>query len=183
MGHTINKQFDFCYGHRVWSQKLIEGYVEDMCLKCRHLHGHQGKILVHLEPIENPNALVDGMVTDFKHLGWFKKWLDDTFDHKFIMDRNDPLFNHEIPHFQTGKARIIWENGIGLIDMSNLPEDLDPAIIEKYEGMVFVNFVPTSENLSKFFCEIINTKMLSIGVRCSKIEFNETPKSQAVFKS
>jgi len=69
MKWQISKQFDFCYGHRVWSQELNPEYSLDDCLMCRHLHGHQGKVLVHMES----EKLKNGMVTDFKHLNWFKK--------------------------------------------------------------------------------------------------------------
>ena len=96
MKWQISKQFDFCYGHRVWSQELNPEYSLDDCLMCRHLHGHQGKVLVHMES----EKLENGMVTDFKHLNWFKKFLDDAIDHKFIIDINDPLFPTLLPHFK-----------------------------------------------------------------------------------
>ena len=85
---VIDKSFDYCYGHRVWSQTLDPKYSLDSCLACRHLHGHQGKVKLFL----GANNLKHGMVTDFKHTNIFKKWLDDTLDHKFIIDMNDPLF-------------------------------------------------------------------------------------------
>lgn len=86
----IDKQFSFCYGHRVWSQQLEHEYCEkgDFNCKCRFLHGHEGLVHVFLES----NVLERGMVTDFKHLGWLKNFLDDTIDHKFILDMNDPHF-------------------------------------------------------------------------------------------
>ena len=43
MHWKISKEFEFCYGHRVWSQTLNTEFSLDGCLKCRHLHGHQGK--------------------------------------------------------------------------------------------------------------------------------------------
>ena len=55
----------------------------DSCLACRHLHGHQGKVKLFL----GANNLKHGMVTDFKHTNIFKKWLDDTLDHKFITNQ------------------------------------------------------------------------------------------------
>ena len=95
MKYQISKEFDFCYGHRVWSQKLDKEFSLDGCLACRHLHGHQGKIIIHLES----DKLIDGMVTDFNHLNWFKQFLDDTVDHKFIIDSHDPLYNTMLSHF------------------------------------------------------------------------------------
>ena len=38
MAHTIDKQIDFCFGHRVWTQNLDAKFsIDDLC-KCRHLH-------------------------------------------------------------------------------------------------------------------------------------------------
>ena len=86
----IDKQFSFCYGHRVWTQELHPEFCEknDTQCKCRHLHGHEGLVHVFLEGTK----LERGMVTDFKHLGWLKNFLDDNLDHKFVLDINDPIF-------------------------------------------------------------------------------------------
>ena len=37
------------------------------------------------------------MVTDFKHLNWFKKFLDDTLDHVFRMEELFKKINDEGP--------------------------------------------------------------------------------------
>lgn len=182
----IAKQFDFCYGHRVWSQNLNPEFSIDSCLMCRHLHGHQGTINIFLEADE----LKDGMVTDFKHLNWFKKWLDDTLDHKFIMDINDPIFNHEVEEpimkmMDNFTSKTFREGGLikhpynfYTIDESWYADFMEP-IREKYEGMVFVEFVPTSENLSKWMFEIVQEKMKPLGVKVNGVQFFETPKSQS----
>ena len=172
---SIKKEFDFCYGHRVWSQTLDTDYATDSCLKCRHLHGHQGKVIVELQA----SVLKDGMVTDFKHLSWFKKWIDDVLDHKFIMDINDPLFTHEVPTIPP--SEILWdEQGIGTVPDYEI-KNVTPVIWEKYEGMVFVNFVPTSENLCKFLFDIVNRKMINLGIGTKSVQFYETPKSQSIY--
>ncbi len=171
--YEIAKQFDFCYGHRVWSQELKEGFSTDMSCACRHLHGHQGKIIVHLQA----DQLTNGMVTDFKHLGWFKKWLDDVLDHKMVLDLNDPLFQYEV---LMDEHDLILEHNeeFGysyLMGVEHLPNPL----VEKYEGMVFVDFVPTSENLCRWLHAVVQKKMKEIGVMVSRIQFYETPKSQS----
>lgn len=171
--YKIAKEFDFCYGHRVWSQELNSELSLDSCLKCRHLHGHQGKLIVYLESEE----LDKGMVTDFKHLNWLKKWIDDVIDHKFIMDINDPLLLHEVPVISSLKLEKFPE-GYYVIPSPRL-WDSNPAVGEKYEGMIFVDFIPTSENLSKWIFDIVSEKMSKIEVTVSRVQFYETPKSQS----
>ena len=175
MHWKISKEFDFCYGHRVWSQILNTEFSLDGCLKCRHLHGHQGKILVYLEAQE----LNNGMVTDFKHLNWFKQFLDDTLDHKFILDINDPLFSTLLPHINKYDL-IKFEEGYLLPDLNKL-KDEESHIIELYEGYVIVDFVPTSENLSAWFLKIVQNKMEKLNIKVSHVEFLETPKSKSTF--
>ncbi|AXH13975.1 6-pyruvoyl tetrahydrobiopterin synthase [Malaciobacter mytili] len=175
MHWKISKEFEFCYGHRVWSQTLNTDFSLDGCLKCRHLHGHQGKILVYLEA----SKLQDGMVTDFKHLNWFKAFIDDVLDHKFILDINDPLFQTLLPKVKKEEL-INFEQGYYLVDLTKFSND-EHYIKELYEGYVLVDFVPTSENLSAWFLKIVQEKMNHLGIKVSHVEFLETPKSKSTF--
>lgn len=175
----IAKQFEFCYGHRVHNQTLKGEYSIDTACVCRHLHGHQGTIIIYLEG----EVLQDGMITDFKHLNWFKKWLDQTLDHKFVMDVSDPLLPYELPHIcEEGRLKEAATNyfayGYRTIKEEEY-RDFIPALREKYEGMVLVDFVPTSENLSKWIYDIVSGFMKKIDVRVSQVQFYETPKSQS----
>ncbi|WP_323588638.1 6-carboxytetrahydropterin synthase [Aliarcobacter butzleri] len=172
MKWEISKEFDFCYGHRVWSQTLNIDFSLDACLKCRHLHGHQGKIIVYLES----NELNNSMVTDFKHLNWFKAFLDDVLDHKFILDINDPLFSTLVPNIKK-EDLIKFDEGYFSINLTNFKNEE----LELYESYVVVDFVPTSENLSAWFLKIVQEKMNGLNIKVSKIEFLETPKSKSTF--
>lgn len=174
MKWEISKQFDFCYGHRVWSQTLDKTYALDECLMCRHLHGHQGKIIVHLQS----DTLQSGMVTDFKHLNWFKQFLDDTLDHKFIIDISDPLFDTLLPHYKDKTHFHTFEQGYMIPDLTIVKNE-PSHIHELYEGYVIVDFVPTSENLSAWLLQIVQKKMDPLGIKVSKVEFYETPKSKS----
>jgi len=171
----ISKEFDFCYGHRVWSQILDQEFAMKSCCKCRHLHGHQGKIIIHLQS----DVLQEGMVTDFGHLNWFKQFLDDTLDHKFLIDIHDPLFDTLLPHFNDKKNLIEHPIGYKTVDFSVIQQE-PTHIFEMYEGYIIVDFIPTSENISTWLMEIIQEKMGKIGVRVSSVEFLETPKSKSV---
>lgn len=174
--HRITKEFGLDYGHRVHNQNLNKEYSIDNCLVCRHLHGHRMTLFVELEA----EKLTSNMVTDFKHLNWFKQWLDDVVDHKFIIDRQDPLFEKI-----TGKtvSDVVWQksefdretHGYFTLDPS------DPIGNELTESFVVVNFVPTSEELSAWFFGIVQDKMAKLGVKVSKITMMETPKSSAEY--
>ena len=175
MKWQISKQFDFCYGHRVWSQQLNKEYALDDCLMCRHLHGHQAKIIVYLES----EQLKNGMVTDFKHLNWFKKFLDDTIDHKFIIDINDPLFETLLPFYADKKNLHTMEYNYQIPDLTII-KDQPEHIKELYSGYIVVDFVPTSENLSTWLLKIVQNKMAKIGIKVSHLEYFETPKSRSI---
>ena len=171
----ISKEFDFCYGHRVWSQQLDSEFSLTGCLACRHLHGHQGKVIVYLQS----SQLKDGMVTDFHHLNWFKLFLDNTLDHKFIIDIHDPLFATLLPHFADENNLINNEAGYKIPDLNHVKNE-PSHIIEMYEGYIIVDFVPTSENISTWLLGIIAKKMSRLGVEVSHVEFLETPKSRSI---
>lgn len=173
MKWEISKEFDFCYGHRVWSQTLNPEFSIDSCLKCRHLHGHQGKIIVYLES----QKLDNGMITDFKHLNWFKVFLDDVLDHKFILDINDPLFSTIVPNIDKNSDLIKFKEDYSLVNLTKFKNEE----CELYGSFVIVDFVPTSENLSAWFFKIIQEKMSKLDIKVSSIEFLETPKSKSRF--
>src|SRR5262245_50745016 len=74
----VTREIHFCYGHRLLS---YDG-------KCKHLHGHNAKAVIVLE-----NATLDklGMVVDFSDIKRsVGTWIDETLDHKMILNRNDP---------------------------------------------------------------------------------------------
>ena len=74
----ISREIDFCYGHRLMN---YEG-------KCRHLHGHNGKVIITIEADQLDER---GMVLDFsdiKHV--VSRWIDENLDHRMILCREDP---------------------------------------------------------------------------------------------
>lgn len=174
MGHTIYKEFHGCFGHRVWNQSLKEKFAESTSCTCRNLHGHNFKAVVYLESAK----LVNGMVTDFKHLGAFKKWLDRVMDHKTLMDISDPILPTLLPKAKIEDA--ILELKDNLFAAPEVAKSLDEMEVELYAGIVFVNFVPTAEHISKWLYQAVNTK-LPKGVKCTKVEFWETDKAGAIY--
>ena len=183
---TIDKQFSFCYGHRVWSQKLNTNYCEtgDTQCKCRHLHGHEGLVHVFLDG----ESLERGMVTDFKHLGWSKNFLDNVLDHKFIIDKNDPMFDNLVVYnwskLNPGVELVydpIYIPGTSIKVAEKISTLINGCIGEVLEGYTIVDFVPTSENFCKWLFDITEHKMSLIDIKVSRVDWFETPKSRSSY--
>lgn len=206
---VIDKQFSFCYSHRVWSQQLKTEFCAsgDTQCKCRHIHGHEGLVHVFLEG----DTLERGMVTDFKHLGWLKDFLDSNIDHKFIMDRNDPYFDKQMNI--VGGIQVDGDRQyIEILDEDDRNAvftaiDLVPVFvpgtthvagytldvhnsglkrteeIEVYEGYFIVDFLPTSEHLCKWVFDAVDAKMSLIDVKTKQIDWYETPKSRSSYRA
>lgn len=94
--YKVTREIHFCYGHRLLNYSG----------KCRHLHGHNGKVEIELYA-EKLNEL--GMVRDFDEIKQVVQvWIDDNLDHNMILCRHDPL----IPALEKLKERyyLIDEN-------------------------------------------------------------------------
>lgn len=77
--YQVTRIIYFCYGHRLLN---YEG-------RCRNFHGHNGRVEVELAA-EKLDAR--GMVLDFGDIkSAVKKWIDETLDHRMILNRKDPL--------------------------------------------------------------------------------------------
>lgn len=104
----VTRQIDFCYGHRLLN---YEG-------KCRHLHGHNGRVAITLET----SGLDDrGMVLDFSDIKTVvSRWIDEHLDHRMILNRQDPV------------AALLEEAGepLYLIDTNPTAENIARLIFE-----------------------------------------------------
>lgn len=77
--YRVTKEIRFCYGHRLLH---YQG-------KCRHLHGHNGRVEIEL----SSEALdARGMVVDFEDIKQaVQRWIDATLDHTLLLNERDPL--------------------------------------------------------------------------------------------
>jgi 6-pyruvoyltetrahydropterin/6-carboxytetrahydropterin synthase len=107
--YRVSREIDFCYGHRLL----------DYVGKCRHLHGHNGKLIVTLESDDLDNR---GMVLDFGDIKQsLSAWIDQTLDHRMILHKDDPA------------APVLRELGepLYLIDRNPTAENLARMIYEQ----------------------------------------------------
>jgi 6-pyruvoyltetrahydropterin/6-carboxytetrahydropterin synthase len=76
---TVSREIDFCYGHRLL----------DYPGKCRHLHGHNGRVIVTLKASGLDQR---GMVLDFSDIKRVvSHWIDENLDHRMLLNRTDPV--------------------------------------------------------------------------------------------
>ena len=171
--YTITKSFEFDYAHRVWNQSLNQQYSVDNMPKCRHIHGHHGVISVTLEA----NELNEGdMVTDFKHLNWFRDFINDKLDHKLILDQRDPFVAKYIPALKstpTSSEDFTFIEGIS---------GRSEVEVEVEIGVVLMGCVPTSENFARILCHLVARHMTSFAnIKKVQVSFSETPQSKATY--
>ncbi len=127
--------------------------------KCRNLHGHRYKIEVGVDDkINEEYGTSDyGMVIDFSDLkDIMKKELDERFDHGAVFYRNDPY-------------RSKLEEMIMLNDQSK-------------DKLHFVDFMPTAENLCKYWFELVDKPLKEKGINLEYVKVWETPTSTAIYR-
>ena len=89
--YSVTKEIDFCYGHRLLN---YEG-------KCKHLHGHNGRIQVELR---SDTLDQREMVFDFADISRvIKTWINEVLDHTLILCEKDPM----IPALKRGQERFL----------------------------------------------------------------------------
>ncbi|MCA9041543.1 MAG: 6-carboxytetrahydropterin synthase [Planctomycetaceae bacterium] len=77
--YRLTQEIHFCYGHRLLNYSG----------KCRHLHGHNARVLILLEGTELDER---GMLVDFSDIkAKLRTWIDDELDHRMILCKNDPI--------------------------------------------------------------------------------------------
>ena len=123
--------------------------------KCATPHGHWYEIEVFVdgEVIGTKGTSDEGMVIDFSDLKEvMMDVLDKKYDHNGVFYKDDPKRN---------------------------------AIIEFYDGapkqVVFVDFVPTAENLAKHWFNELKSELEKRGVKIVRIIVWETRTSKAIY--
>jgi len=75
---SVSREIDFCYGHRLLNYSG----------KCRHLHGHNGRVIVTFKAVGLDEQ---GMVLDFSEIKrGLSQWIDENLDHRMVLSRADP---------------------------------------------------------------------------------------------
>lgn len=106
---------DFCYGHRLLNYKG----------KCRHLHGHNGRVEIHIA-----SSALDskGMAYDFFEIKKkVKDFIDQNLDNRMILHKDDPL----IPWLKKQDEPVM------VLDCNPTAENIAKLIFEKTAELRF----------------------------------------------
>jgi len=155
---TITKIFDFEYAHRVYTQNVDAKLACGVAENtCRHIHGHSGKLIVVISSEELDNR---GFVLDYKELGFIKEIIKNQLDHKLVIGNEDPI------------RELLQKSLYGIFD-------------EVYSGITVLPIIPTSENLAKYYFEVIEARLISLAgfrVQLISVGWSETPSSIATYQ-
>ena len=131
------------YGHQIGLSAVFRQPDADHS-HCHLLHGYslQFKFTFGCEKLDNKNWAVD-----FGGLKPLKVWLEDHFDHKLALDKDDPHMEKfkELEQLDLAEVRIF--NGVGAeMFAKHAFEFADKLIREKTEGRCFVESVECMEH-------------------------------------
>lgn len=107
---TAHRYHDFSTGHRVYNHES----------KCAHLHGHNYRIHFYCEA---PSLDSVGRVIDFSDIKTYLcEWLEDNWDHKFLIWEKDPW---AIPLKETDPE------GTVVVDFNPTAENMGQYLLDK----------------------------------------------------
>lgn len=109
--HVVERYHDISTGHRVHNHES----------KCAHLHGHNYR--VHFNVVLTDGQLdAVGRVIDFSVVKErLCMWLEDNWDHKFLVWQDDPL------------AKMLWhldQNGVVLVEFNPTAENMAQYLVD-----------------------------------------------------
>lgn len=143
---TASRYHDISCGHRVVGHES----------KCRHLHGHNYRITfeVGAPALDGVGRIIDFSVIKSR----LCMWLEEQWDHKFLLWEKDPL-----------RDFFVVADNTATLDAT-----------EVMESLVFVPFNPTAENMASYLLHIIGPKQLDgTGARLISVDVSETRKCSA----
>jgi 6-pyruvoyltetrahydropterin/6-carboxytetrahydropterin synthase len=125
--------------------------------KCRNLHGHRYKVEAVFSGPLVVEGSSEGMVVDFGDIkNWMTELIHDRYDHGAMFYMHDPLSS-------------VW---LSLRD------------VHKHK-IIFVDFVPTAENMAKHFFSLLDNAILDMdrhaGLCVDYVRVFETPTSVAIY--
>ncbi len=122
MSITIMRQVKFCAGHRLLNHEA----------KCANLHGHNYLVEFHVTGNEVDSL---GRVVDFSVLNkLFKGWIDENWDHGFVLWDEDQNAIDAIRSCQPHRLYLIPYNPTAENMARYLMDEICPGLINSIKG-------------------------------------------------
>ena len=131
------------YGHNIGLSAVFRQPHADHS-HCRFLHGYSlaFKFTFGASELDHRN-----WVQDFGGLKPLKQWLEDTFDHKVVLDINDPKLSHLESLQMHGLAELTKLDGVGAEKFAEHAFNFaDNLVKEQSDGRVWVEECECSEH-------------------------------------
>lgn len=129
--------------------------------KCQQIHGHSFWATLTLHGNVDPNGLVCGI--DFGDLKKaYRSFLDNTFDHRVLLNRNDP-----------------WARGLYNSDSAGRPDGERMTL----PGLAPMSEDPTTENLARWIGEYMRNQVQGTGITLVEVHLQETSVNAATWRS
>lgn len=146
---TCTRRIQFCAGHRVFGHET----------KCAHLHGHNYVLFVTAQVKNEGDLDKVGRVVDFSVLkDRVGGWIDQNWDHGFLLDRND---KGAIAALQVMSKHMTETEG------------------RKPQKLFLMPYNPTAENMAKFILDYGPALMLGTNVEICAVRVEETENCSA----
>ena len=111
---------------------------------CKFLHGYS---LAFKFTFGASNLDERNWVVDFGGLKTLKKWLEDSFDHKLVLDRDDPMMYKFAELENAGLAEITVLDGVGVEKFAKHAwKFADDLVTEASDGRCWCESVECSEH-------------------------------------
>jgi 6-pyruvoyltetrahydropterin/6-carboxytetrahydropterin synthase len=111
---------------------------------CKFLHGYS---LAFKFTFGASNLDERNWVVDFGGLKTLKKWLEDSFDHKLVLDRDDPMMYKFAELENAGLAEITILDGVGVEKFAEHAwKFADDLVTEASDGRCWCESVECSEH-------------------------------------
>tara|TARA_B100000029_G_scaffold503045_1_gene579332 strand:+ start:3648 stop:4169 length:522 start_codon:yes stop_codon:yes gene_type:complete len=111
---------------------------------CSLIHGYSLGFRFEFEAIELDDK---NWVYDFGNCKWIKQYLEDNFDHKFAVDKNDPNVEDFMDLDKKGLAKVILMDGVGCEKFAeHVYNYVGPLVEEDTGGRVRLSLVEVFEH-------------------------------------
>lgn len=188
---TYRAEYRLCYAHRVWSPEY--SYDEE----CRMIHGHTAdlSLVVTYDREKTLHRTVEKTIDEtfmFMNKNIFNRFLIDTADPMFYtlvsslyesvavefnVDVFNTAHNFYVPIIMPESNHVIAHE----VNLSPFERAKNSPIYDVLRSYFITDFCPSSDNLSKWLYEMVNSRIKMIGATLDHVEWSSVPNRKIIY--